>query len=306
MPQLNYQHVDVFTQRPYSGNSLTVFPDASGLSAAQMLAITQEMRHFESIFLDRLDAPASFRARVFDLAGELDFAGHPIIGAASVLHSSLCSGDTANWSFQLNNKTVTVATRRTLAGFNALLDQGAPEFFGELPRNRRAEFAAALNLHTTDLSEHCAPEVVSTGLRYLVVPVESGLDRARIVHPQFEKLLATVHAQFVYVVDVHALEGRHWNNDGLLEDVATGSGAGTVAAYMARHGLAAMNQQWILNQGRFTGRPSQIRVQANGTRTEIDSIWVGGDVAFVGQGTLNTLPAPTSGVNGPPAVQAPP
>lgn len=294
MPQLSYQHVDVFTPHPYSGNSLSVFPDASGLSPRQMLAITQEMRHFESIFLERLDATAHFRARVFDLVGELDFAGHPIIGAASVLHSSSGDGEAAKWSFQLNSKSVTVTTRRTATGFSALLDQGAPEFLGGLPHGRWAEFAAALNLQTTNLSERFAPEVVSTGLRYLVVPLESGLERARIVHREFEKLLASVNAQFVYAVDVHALEGRHWNNDGVLEDVATGSGAGTVAAYMARHGRTAPNQEWILKQGRFTGRPSEIRVQANGTRADIDSIWVGGDVALVGQGTLNTLPGRTA------------
>lgn len=290
MPQLSYQHVDVFTPRPYSGNSLSVFPDASGVSSEQMLAITREMRHFESVFLERLDSPETFRARVFDLVGELDFAGHPIIGAASVLHSSWGGGETAKWSFRLINKTVTVTTRRTVTGFSALLDQGAPEFLGGLPRSRRVEFAAALNLRATNLSERFAPEVVSTGLRYLVVPLDNGLDRARIVHREFDKLLATVNAQFVYVVDVHALEGRHWNNDGVLEDVATGSGAGTVAAYMAQHGRTAPNKEWVLKQGRFTGRPSEIRVQANGTRTTIDSVWVGGDVALVGEGKLNTLP----------------
>lgn len=290
MPPLSYQHVDVFTRQPYSGNSLTVFPDAGDLTAGQMLAITQEMRHFESIFLQRLPAPGSFRARVFDLIEELDFAGHPIIGAAGVLHASACNDAAADWSFQLNNKVVTVATRRTPAGFSALLDQGAPIFLGEVPRARRAEFAAALDLQMSHLSERFVPEVVSTGLRYLVLPIESGLDQARIVHRQFEQLLATVNAQFVYLIDIHAREGRHWNNDGLLEDVATGSGAGTVAAYMARHRLVEPNQEWILQQGRFTGRPSEIRVRANGTSTDIDSVWVGGDVALVGQGTLHQLP----------------
>lgn len=290
MLQVTYQHVDVFTSRPYSGNSLSVFPDAATLSSDQMLAITQEMRHFESVFLEPLAVPGHFRARVFDLISELDFAGHPIIGAACALHSLSGDGDAAVWSFQLNNKTAAVTTGRTATGFTASLDQGAPTFLGELPRSRWAEFAAALDLDTTRLSERFAPEVVSTGLRYLVVPLDSGLDRARIVHREFEKLLASVDAQFVYVVDLHTLEGRHWNNDGLLEDVATGSGAGTVAAYMARHGRTEPNQEWILKQGRFVGRPSEIRVQANGTRADIRSVVVGGDVALVGQGILHSLP----------------
>src|SRR4051812_27244881 len=171
MTELRYHHVDVFSRTPFSGNSLSVFSGGAALSPEQMLAITQEMRHFESIFLEPTDSAQRFRVRVFDLVAELDFAGHPLIGAASVVHSLLDARETAEWVFDLNHKTVTVATRRTPTGFSALLDQGAPSFHGELPPDRRAELAAALNLDAGDLSDRYAPEVVSTGLRYLVVPI---------------------------------------------------------------------------------------------------------------------------------------
>jgi len=49
----DYVHVDVFSSLPYSGNSLAVFPDARGLTAMQMLRITRELRHFETVFFDR-------------------------------------------------------------------------------------------------------------------------------------------------------------------------------------------------------------------------------------------------------------
>ena len=73
---LEYFLVDVFSPIPYSGNSLPVFPDASGLSPGQMLHITQELRHFEAIFLESTDHMNTVRARVFDLFEELPFAGH--------------------------------------------------------------------------------------------------------------------------------------------------------------------------------------------------------------------------------------
>ena len=60
---LNYTHVDVFSQSPYGGNSLPVFADAKGLNARQMLQITQELRHFEAIFLE-VKNNAKVRARV--------------------------------------------------------------------------------------------------------------------------------------------------------------------------------------------------------------------------------------------------
>ena len=100
MSQLEYHHVDVFAPRPFSGNSLTVFLDAGSLHPSQMLRITQEMRHFESIFLSSAEAPNTYYAQVFDSTGELAFAGHPLLGAACVLHSRSDTGDRAGWTFR--------------------------------------------------------------------------------------------------------------------------------------------------------------------------------------------------------------
>lgn len=290
MSQLEYHQVDVFAPRPFSGNSLTVFLDAGSLHGSQMLRITQEMRHFESIFLSPVGAANTYHAQVFDLIEELDFAGHPLLGAACVLHSRSNIEERAVWTFLLRAKTVTVITDRAADAFRALLDQGRPEFMGEVPTTRRKEFAAALNLEIGQLSKSFPLEVVSTGLRYLIVPIESGLERARIVRADFEELLRTVNAQFAYVLDVHELEGRHWNNDGVMEDIATGSGAGTVGAYLTKRGRIAVGEEFILRQGRFLGRPSEIRVRSEGTPGDVTRVQVGGDVALVSRGVLDALP----------------
>jgi predicted PhzF superfamily epimerase YddE/YHI9 len=72
---MDYQHVDVFAEGPFTGNSLTVFiADVGSPATGQMLAITREFRHFESIFLTPTAAEHRWRARVFDLMEELDFA----------------------------------------------------------------------------------------------------------------------------------------------------------------------------------------------------------------------------------------
>jgi len=282
--------VDVFTPRPFSGNSLTVFVDAGSLHRSQMLRITQEMRHFESIFLSPVGAANTYHAQVFDLIGELDFAGHPLLGAACVLHSRFNFEERAVWTFLLRTKTVNVITERVGNAFQALLDQGRPEFLGEVPSSRREEFAAALNLQVEQLSKNFPLEVVSTGLRYLIVPIEKGLERARIVRADFDALLRTVSAQFAYVLDVHELEGRHWNNDGVMEDIATGSGAGTVGAYLTKRGRIAAGEEFILRQGRFLGRPSEIRVRSEGAQGDITRVQVGGNVALVARGVLDALP----------------
>ena len=53
MAGMDFQHVDVFADAPFTGNSVTVFLSNGTLTAGQMLAITREFRHFESIFLGR-------------------------------------------------------------------------------------------------------------------------------------------------------------------------------------------------------------------------------------------------------------
>ena len=288
--KLHYRHVDVFAPGPFSGNSLTVFLDAGALHPSQMFRITQEMRHFESIFLSSTKEPDTFDAKVFDLIEELDFAGHPLLGAAGVLHSRLKTMDEAEWTIRLRAKTVKVSTKRAGTGFRALLDQGRPEFLGQVPAARRDEFAAAVNLTSGQLSKDLPLEVVSTGLQYLILPVQDALEHARIVRADFEALLRSVNAQFAYLLDVQKLEGRHWNNDGVMEDIATGSGAGTAGAYLIRHGCVRPGDEFVLRQGRFLGRPSEIRVRGDGTRADIVRVLVGGEISFVGQGTLDAVP----------------
>lgn len=285
---LEYLHVDVFSHTPYSGNSLAVFPNASGLTAEQMLRITQELRHFESIFLEPTDRSNTVRARIFDLFEELPFAGHPSIGAAAVLHHASALPQPQTWRIELPDKIVSVTTERTEHGYFGMLDQGAPEFLGVV--TERQVFAHAFNLAPDDLRPDLPLEVVSTGLRYLILPVQAGvLARARILSDLTE-LLHGVNAKFAVLLDEEALEVRHWNNDGVLEDVATGSAAGTIGAYRLRHGLARGGAPFLLHQGRFAGRPSTLRVQPEGTPEAVHTVKVGGDVALVGRGVLDVLP----------------
>lgn len=287
-----YVHVDVFSPRPYSGNSLAVFPDAAGFTASQMGAVTRELRHFESIFLQADGGEHAWRARVFDLMGELGFAGHPVIGAACVLHASRGGEGVERWVLRLNARTVTVETAREgPRAFSAVLDQGRADFLNEPAPATWREIASWFSLEAADLDPRCPPEVVSTGLRYLVLPVRTqALARARVVIPDLEARLAALEAEFAYLVDLERLEARHWNNDGVLEDVATGSGAGCAAAWLRRHGRLADGETAILRQGRFTGRPSEILIRAHGAGRSVHSVEVGGAVALVGRGELDALP----------------
>jgi len=111
--------VDVFAKEKLSGNGLTIFYDYDSLDKSQMLSLTQEMRQFESIFVQEHECEFSVRAKIFTIEEELDFAGHPIIGLAAHLHEE--SGDLKprEWKIELNKKTVIVRTKKTDEYFHA-------------------------------------------------------------------------------------------------------------------------------------------------------------------------------------------
>ncbi len=91
-------------------------------------------------------------------------------------------------------------------------------------------------------------------------------------------------AKFVYVFDVDNLEGRTWDNNGRVEDIATGSAAGAVAAYLVTHQRASTGESLLLKQGRFLNRPSELYASVQGL-SELN-VTIKGQVCFVGNGTL--------------------
>ncbi len=280
----HYTHVDVFTSQPFGGNPLPVFTDARGLSADTMLAITREFRQFETIFLVPDMRKKTVKARIFDLFEELPFAGHPLLGAAAALHAA--SGETghATWRFDLSGRVAPVTVERGASTFSCMLDQGPATFIGEA--TDRQVWATAFGLSVQDLVDGLPLSVLTTGLRYLVVPVVPGaLERARVVE-DLTGLLSRVSAQFAVLLDEAALEIRHWNNDGLMEDAATGSAAGVVGAYRIREGLAPMGESFVLHQGRFVGRPSELRVTVEKSGDDPGRVLVGGAVVVMGHGEL--------------------
>jgi PhzF family phenazine biosynthesis protein len=286
--QMSYRHVDVFSHAPFSGNGLTVFMNCDTLSSEMMQKITQEMRQFESIFLSLAEEPNRFYARIFTMEEELDFAGHPILGAACVLHEKILGQEKhGEWIFELRHKKVPVSTMKGEKSYLATMEQGKPEFLSPLERRTYPKILNALNLSKEDLYPHLPLQVISTGLPYLIVPVQCNLGKVRIVSQEFEQILAQVKAKFAYILNISLLEGRTWDNAGRVEDIATGSAAGPVGAYLIKHGIRQPETEIVVHQGTFVGRPSQMFVKVSGNADHIRSIKVSGEVCMVAKGTFD-------------------
>jgi trans-2,3-dihydro-3-hydroxyanthranilate isomerase len=283
-PVLRSFQVDVFAPRPFTGNGLGVFPEAASLSAGQMQSLTQELRQFECVFLVG-EGEDAVRARIFTMEEELPFAGHPLLGAGAVLHHlSNAQAEFRSLLELAGGRRLEVRSSRSEDGFQVEMDQGVASFGAPLDAGAVLE---ALGLVAKDLDAGLPLQVVSTGLPYLLVPVRQALERARILERDFEGLLSSLGARFVYLLDVEAKEGRTWDNRGAVEDVATGSAAGPAGAYLVHHGRASPERWQRLAQGRFAGRPSEIAVHV----TASGNVTVRGRVHLLGEGHWLRLPA---------------
>ena len=249
-----------------------------------MQQLTQEMKQFESIFLSEITSTGA-RARVFTVEEELPFAGHPVLGAAAVLHRTQTpEADSGSWVLKLPSGEVPVRTKKMGTHYLAEMDQGAAIFGRAVASAELQPILARLGLSSQDLAAEPPAQVISTGLPYLILPVPpEALARAAISGSDLEALLAAMGAKFILLLDVAGREMRTWDNLGRVEDVATGSAAGPAAAYLFSLGLADPSSSMELAQGRFAGRPSKIQVR----RDASDRLLVSGEVWPVTHGFLD-------------------
>lgn len=276
-----YVHVDVFADRQLRGNGLAVvfcdrFPDDE-----TMLDLAREFKQFETIFVSE---PTAGRvvARIFTVEEELPFAGHPVLGAMAALHDRHAQqASTYALRFALLEKEVPVVSTRTVNGFHAEMQQGTPAFEGEVPSDDLGWLTTAHNLTMEQLSPGLPVEVVSTGLPYVLIPIQDGLANARITVQDLEKRIASYGASFTYLFDPKTLEARTWDNRGLVEDCATGSAAGPVCAYLVRHGRLREGETVTIHQGQYANRPGVLHaIQRDGI------VYVSGDVTFFARGSF--------------------
>ena len=171
-----FVQLDVFTRKLLTGNPLAIFADARGLSAEQMQALAREMNLSETTFIlprePQVEAKEGKRVRIFTVAEELPFAGHPTLGTALYLQNIAASGRD-EIVLDLNVGKIGV---RFSADSNDKSDRVAGDVFGEM-RQRDPEFgpilprenvASVLEDGIGAIASEWPSQVVSTGPAHLI------------------------------------------------------------------------------------------------------------------------------------------
>ena len=169
---------DVFTNRPFQGAQVAVFPEAEGLNTHAMQQLANELNLSETVFVFNSDGKADGRImRIFSPLGEIDFAGHPIIATAFVL---VRAGDVV-----LDSPSTMIRLKQNTGSLdiNIIARDGKPVLiqFSLKPKlvidrfvPRETEIAEFLNIPVGSIdNKKYQPMMVSCGFPYLVVPLTS-------------------------------------------------------------------------------------------------------------------------------------
>lgn len=291
MPGYEFVTVDVFTDTRFGGNPLAVFPDARGMSDAQMQALAAEFNLSETTFVLPPSDPANTaRVRIFNRTAEMPFAGHPNVGTGWVLAQR---GGADVLRFEEIAGLVTVEIARDATGAVSDCTIAAPQPLSLGDELDPAVVASCAGLSPADvLTAAHRPVAASVGNPFVIAEVApAALSGAAPDMARFREAAAG-HGLKRLSLYLHAADGEGRRRarmfsplTGTAEDAATGSAATPLAALLL-HLSGADEGRWDIVQGVEMGRPSLLRARAQRAAGGIRA-WVGGGCVKVLEGTVH-------------------
>lgn len=292
MAELRFFMTDVFAIGKHSGNQLaTVLHDGS-MPSDEMQQVAAEFGFSETTFImEQEPVNGGYPVRIFTPKAEVDFAGHPALGTAYILRQYVICQPVDR--VVLNLKVGQIPVCCPSVGDDVLwMRQNQPRLeHGIDPKT----MASVIGLDQDALDPRWPISQVTTGLPFTIVPVRSldALRKARVDLDQYAAWSQTVWAKGLLVF---CLDGYTSLQDlatrvfvpylGILEDPATGSGSGCLAAYLLHHRcLESEAIDICVGQGYEIDRPSEIFIRAS-LSGDAFSIDVGGRVVEIASGNL--------------------
>lgn len=267
-----FQQVDVFAPRAFTGNPLAVVLDAEGLSTEEMLQVTRWLNLSETTFLlPPTTAAADYRVRIFTLARELPFAGHPTLGSC---HAWLAAGGTP--------KQPDRVVQECAAGLIAVKRDADRLAFAAPPLLRDGPLDEPLILHLASVLRIPRDQIVDAHW------VDNGpgwvgillADAATVlaIDPDFSRHAGPGSLDIGLVGPTPpgaecAFEVRAVFSDeqgGMREDPVTGSLNASLAQWLLASGRATA--PYVAGQGTRLGRSGRVHID----RDPDGTVWVGG------------------------------
>ena len=281
--------LDVFTDEPYAGNQLAVFPNADNLTSNQMQKLANEINYSESTFIfNSKDINADFEIRIFTPKQEVPFAGHPTIGTAFAICKLLNL-----WT--IDKQILRLITQVGIIPLEFKLDiiwmkQNKPDFLKQY--SDKKSIAELVGLTPQDISDKLPIQEISTGNKILIVPINSlnSIQKANGNATMLEQFYKQTGCLAPYLFTTETIDKKASIHSrffaphcGILEDPATGSAAGPLTGYLLRHNVFGSDFELINEQGIEMNRPSKILMNGKLENGEY-IVRIGGSCVSVGKG----------------------
>ena len=281
---------DVFGFGKYTGNQLATFVNCSHFSDEEMQQIAREFNFSETTFILSGLQDGGYDVRIFTPESEIDFAGHPTLGTAYIIRQFLQKTPTEVVTLNLKVGKVPVSIPGHDMSEPLWMKQIEPLFGRTFPPSA---LAPVLSLPETAFDVQYPIEEVSTGLPFLIVPLDSmeSLKKAFIQAYPYSEFLEQTSTKGILIFCPQGYTGEQdlavrvfVPSLGVPEDPATGSANGCLTGYLVRHGYSGQKRvSATVGQGYEIGRPSELFLLGEETDGKID-VQVGGRVVLVARG----------------------
>lgn len=248
--------MDSFSDRIFGGNQAGVVLADKALEPAVMQQVAAELKHSETAFVWQTEE--GNRLRYFTPAGEVDLCGHATVAVFALLRRLGRIEDGTHKAL-----TRAGALEIEVSGETVWMDMAPPKTLGILPEESWEELYGAYGLTLEDRPADLPPEIVSTGLADIMMPVRDHETLLRAV--QNERTVTELSRRFD-VTGVHMFclgeEAVYCSNFAPLYDIpeecATGTSNGALTYYLYERNLVKPERENLFLQGEHMERPSRI------------------------------------------------
>lgn len=292
---LEYYVLDVFSNKSYKGNPLSVVFTDGDLALESYHNIAKEFGYSETSFIYYSSVQKALNVRSFTPTGfEVDGAGHNLLGAVcaalfkkiSIFHEQ---NETAHFVIMKDSPIRLTTSFDPVTEYPIVQMHQKPAFIGQqVPASR---IAKALGLTIDDLTvDDLLPTIVQTEVAHVMVPIKNRRflhdcipDNKRLIEISKEYNFEGFYCFTLSDEDPNNIvEARFFNPlIGIDEDAATGTAAGPLIGFLTQHKYTEPNTEYKILQGVKLSQPSLIEVMSRE-----NDILVGGSAVITMRGEL--------------------
>ncbi len=271
--------LNAFAKTNTGGNPAGVVLNADSLLSEHMQRIAKKVGFSETAFVKKSNN-ADFKVEFFTPNKEVNLCGHATIATFCLLADKGII-DAGRYTQETKAGILEIEYRKNNRIY---MEQCKPIFHKILDKKYIAD---TLNISQNKIMDDIPIQIVSTGLKDILIPIKSLGDLCSI-RPDFDKISYVCKKENCVGYHLFTLETKqdstaHCRNFApfynINEESATGTSTGALSCYLYRYGIISQNhmKDLVFEQGYCMNRPSEILASVIIHSGKINEVKIGGN-----------------------------